>query len=72
MDAERDKREMCKICSLNGTLELFPDPNVHREVDKKKLGNTLFPSWRRICPNTNNTYCKKETYGIAVGILVVH
>ena len=30
------------------------------EVDKIKLGRTLFPIWRQFCPKTSNIHCKNE------------
>ena len=44
---------------------------MNGEVDKIKLGKTLFPNWRHIFMETNNIYCIKKPHGTAVGIIVV-
>ena len=46
---------------------------MYGEVDKIKLGKTLFPNWRRILSQTSkNYYCEKiPWYCTAVGTIVV-
>ena len=49
---------------------------MYGEIDKIKLGKTVFPNWRHILSRNkywSSIYCKKNPiHGTAVGIIVVH
>ena len=48
MDAERDKREARKIMYFERYSPVILWILMYGEVDKIKLGKTLFPNWRHI------------------------
>ena len=48
MDAERDKREARKKMYFERYSPVIVGILMYGEVDKIKLGKTLFPSWRHI------------------------
>ena len=61
MDAKRDKREARKKLFFERYSPVILRILMHGEVDKKKkLAETIFPNWRRMC----------GTKEVAVGVLV--
>ena len=73
MDAERDKGEARKKLHFEWYSPVSLRILMYGEVDKIKLGKTLFPNWRNILSqNKYYFYCKKNPQGTAVGIIVVH
>ena len=48
MDAERDMREARKILYFERYSPVILRILMYGEVDKIKLGKTLFPNWRNI------------------------
>ena len=63
MEAERDKRKVRKFLYFERYSPVILRILMYGEVDKIKLGKTLFPNWRHIL-SQNKAYikCKKKRY----------
>ena len=59
MDAGRDKREARKNMYFERYGPVSLGILMYGAGDNIKLGKTLFPNRRHICPKTNDIYCNK-------------